>query len=157
MGILHLQERQRVRLFVRRDAYGRFFSCLVFVPRDRYNTRIGRRCRKSCSERSTAPTSSSTSASESVLARLHFIVYVAPGENPDYDASAIEERLAEATRSWTDNLYEALIEHFGEEQEASSSSTSTGTPSRRATVTASCPGPPWRTSPGSRSSNQRKT
>src|ERR687894_48243 len=40
MGILHLQERQRVRLFVRRDAYGRFFSCLVFVPRDRYNTQI---------------------------------------------------------------------------------------------------------------------
>ena len=29
-----------MRLFVRRDAYGRFFSCLVFVPRDRYNTRI---------------------------------------------------------------------------------------------------------------------
>src|SRR5215216_4238497 len=43
MGILHLQERQRVRLFVRRDAYGRFFSCLVFVPRDRYNTQIRRR------------------------------------------------------------------------------------------------------------------
>ena len=40
MGILHLQERQRVRLFVRRDVYGRFFSCLVFIPRDRYNTAI---------------------------------------------------------------------------------------------------------------------
>jgi glutamate dehydrogenase len=43
MGILHLQERQRVRLFVRRDTYGRFFSCLVFVPRDRYNTEIRQR------------------------------------------------------------------------------------------------------------------
>ena len=43
MGILHLQERQRVRLFVRRDTYGRFFSCLVFVPRDRYNTEIRER------------------------------------------------------------------------------------------------------------------
>src|SRR5919202_2187966 len=43
MGILHLQERQRVRLFVRHDTYGRFFSCLVFVPRDRYNTRIRER------------------------------------------------------------------------------------------------------------------
>src|SRR5918994_5692714 len=43
MGILHLQERQRVRLVVRRDTYGRFFSCLVFVPRDRYNTEIRER------------------------------------------------------------------------------------------------------------------
>src|SRR5688572_32831712 len=43
MGILHLQERQRVRFFVRRDTYGRFFSCLVFVPRDRYNTLIRER------------------------------------------------------------------------------------------------------------------
>ena len=43
MGILHLQERQRVRFFVRRDTYGRFFSCLVFVPRDRYNTVIRER------------------------------------------------------------------------------------------------------------------
>ena len=105
-----------MRLFVRRDAYGRFFSCLVFVPRDRYNTHQGedagnlaasvrrhqrRVQRPPLGVRAGAP---------------HFIVYVTPGENPDYDASAIEERLAEATRSWTDNLYEALIEHFGEER-----------------------------------------
>ncbi len=32
LGILHLGERQRVRLFVRRDRFGRFLSCLVFVP-----------------------------------------------------------------------------------------------------------------------------
>ena len=43
MGILHLQERQRTRVFVRRDTYGRFFSCLVFVPRDRYNTNVRER------------------------------------------------------------------------------------------------------------------
>src|SRR5439155_10296714 len=38
LGILHLGERQRVRLFVRRDTFGRFFSCLVYLPRDRFNT-----------------------------------------------------------------------------------------------------------------------
>ena len=37
-GILHLGERRRVRLFVRRDAFGRFFSCLVYLPRERFNT-----------------------------------------------------------------------------------------------------------------------
>ena len=38
LGILHLGERRRVRLFVRRDVFGRFLSCLVFIPRERFNT-----------------------------------------------------------------------------------------------------------------------
>ena len=38
MGMLALGERQRVRLFARRDPLDRFVSCLVFVPRDRFNT-----------------------------------------------------------------------------------------------------------------------
>ena len=37
IGILELGERQRVG-FVRQDRFGRFLSCLVFVPRDRFNT-----------------------------------------------------------------------------------------------------------------------
>ncbi len=117
MGILHLQERQHIRLFVRRDAYGRFFSCLVYVPRDRYNTEIRRRMQDILQRAfNSANAEFNVRLSESVLARLHFIIYVTPGEAPDYDVEEIEERLVEATRSWTDNLYDALIEHFGEEE-----------------------------------------
>src|SRR5215210_3414327 len=117
MGILHLQERQRVRLFVRRDTYGRFFSCLVFVPRDRYNTEIRERMQDILHRAfNGASVEFNVRLSESVLARLHFIIYTKPGEVPDYDTETIEERLVEATRSWTDNLYDALIEHFGEER-----------------------------------------
>ncbi|MEW6636967.1 MAG: NAD-glutamate dehydrogenase, partial [Actinomycetota bacterium] len=116
MGILHLQERQRVRLFVRRDTYGRFFSCLVFVPRERYNTEIRQRMQEIL-QRAFRGVSSEFNVrlSESVLARLHFTIYTTPGETPDYDVEDIEGRLAEATRSWTDNLYEALVESCGEE------------------------------------------
>ena len=117
MGILHLQERQHIRLFVRRDAYGRFFSCLVFVPRERYNTEIRERMQDILQTAFNGTNVEfNVRLSESVLARLHFTVYVTPGEVPDYNVDDIEERLVEATRSWTDNLYDALIEHFGEEQ-----------------------------------------
>ncbi|MCA1687735.1 MAG: NAD-glutamate dehydrogenase, partial [Actinobacteria bacterium] len=117
MGILQLQERQRVELFVRRDIYGRFFSCLVFVPRERYNTEIRRRMQDILQRAlGGANAEFNVRLSESVLARLHFIIYTRPDEVPDYDVDEIEERLVEATRSWTDNLYDALIEHFGEEQ-----------------------------------------
>src|ERR671911_2017255 len=116
MGILHLQERQRVRLFVRRDTYGRFFSCLVYVPRDRYNTDIRQRMQDILQEAFNGESAEfNVRLSESVLARLHFIIYTDPDEVPDYDVDEIEARLVEATRSWRDNLYEALIEQCGEE------------------------------------------
>ena len=37
VGVLHLQERARTALFVRYDPFGRFATCLIYVPRDRYN------------------------------------------------------------------------------------------------------------------------
>jgi glutamate dehydrogenase len=116
MGILHLQERQRVRFFVRRDTYGRFFSCLVFVPRDRYNTVIRERMQDILLRAfEGVNVEFNVRLSESVLARIHFIIYTKPGETPEYEEE-IERRLVETTRSWTDNLYDALIEHFGEER-----------------------------------------
>ena len=43
IGILNLQERQRIALFVRRDPLERFVSCLVYVPRERYDSALRRR------------------------------------------------------------------------------------------------------------------
>src|SRR6266852_3504094 len=40
LGILHLGERQRFRLFVRRDPFERFVTCLIYAPRERYTTDI---------------------------------------------------------------------------------------------------------------------
>ncbi|HEX5849390.1 MAG TPA: NAD-glutamate dehydrogenase domain-containing protein, partial [Rubrobacter sp.] len=117
MGVLHLQERQRVKLFVRRDTYGRFFSCLVFVPRDRYNTLIRERMQDILLWAFDGENVEyNVRLSESVLARIHFIIYTKPGDAPDYDGEDIERRLVETTRSWADSLYEALLEQCGEER-----------------------------------------
>lgn len=117
MGILHLQERQRVRLFVRRDDFGRFLSCLVFVPRERYNTTVRESMQDILLEAfGGTNVEYNVRLSESVLARLHFIIYTKPDEMPDYDVDEIEERLIEAVRSWTDSLHYALVERFGEER-----------------------------------------
>ena len=42
-GILGLQERHKLKLFCRRDIFGRFFSCLVYLPRDQYTQHSTRR------------------------------------------------------------------------------------------------------------------
>ena len=39
-GILNLQDRRRVKFFLRRDAFRRFYSCIVYVPREKYTTAI---------------------------------------------------------------------------------------------------------------------
>jgi glutamate dehydrogenase len=117
MGILHLGERQRLRLFARPDPFGRFFSMLVFVPRDRFNTENRRRIEAILR---TATGASSidytTRVSESVLVRLHFVAYVEAGAAPEFDAGEVEMMLVAATRSWADDLEEALVEELGEAQ-----------------------------------------
>jgi glutamate dehydrogenase len=119
LGILHLGERRRVRLFVRRDAFGRFLSCLVFLPLERYNTRVRRRIEQILKE-AFGGTSVDFEArvSESVLARLHVVVHTDPGGAREFDAATIEARLADATRTWSDDLHDALIEQLGEERGA---------------------------------------
>ena len=119
MGILHLGARQRVRLFTRRDTFDRFVSCLVFVPRDRFNTENRRRI-EGILRRATGAISIdySTHVSESVLVRLHYLAYVEPGTLPDLDERQTETLLVAATRSWGDDLEEALLDEYGEERGA---------------------------------------
>ena len=117
MGILHLQERQRVALFVRRDRLERFVSSLVYVPRDHFNTDLRRRMQAILETAFNGTiTAFYTQLADSVLARLHFIVKTTRGQIPDYDVKEIEARLIEAGRSWTDRLRQALIEGKGEER-----------------------------------------
>jgi glutamate dehydrogenase len=117
VGIVRLGERQRVRLFLRRDTFGRFLSCLVFVPRDRFNTDVRQRIQDILQDTLGGISSDyTTRISESVLARLHFIIHTKRGATSEYDVAEIEDRLVEATRSWTDDLHDALIEQCGEER-----------------------------------------
>jgi glutamate dehydrogenase len=116
-GIYSLQERQRTKLFVRRDAFRRFFSCLVFVPRDRYNTQVRERIQQILLEAfNGVGIESAVEMSESNLARVHFIVRTPQGIVPRVQVGAVERRIAEAVRTWPDLLREQLVERFGEEE-----------------------------------------
>ncbi len=114
-GILYLEHRQRIRLFMRRDSYGQFVSCLVFVPRERYSTDLRIRMEEILLEELRGSSVDvQTQVSDAPMARAQFIVHI-PGAGPvEGEAAAIEKRLAEASRNWDDNLHDALAEEFGE-------------------------------------------
>ena len=117
IGILHLQERQRLALFVRRDPFERFASCLVYVPRDRYDTTLRRRIQAILEAAYNGTCSGfTTQLTESVLARLHFIIRTEPGRVPAVEVGELEARLVQAARGWDDHLRDALLEAHGEEE-----------------------------------------
>jgi glutamate dehydrogenase len=114
-GMLALQERQRVALFVRPDRFGRFISAIVFVPRDRMDTRL----RQVIGDMIAAAYAGRLSTNyvqigDGPLARVHYIVATEPGAVPAVDVRALERALAEAARSFRDRLAEALVAEHGE-------------------------------------------
>ncbi len=105
MGILHLYDRPRVRLFVRRDPFDRFVSCLVFIPRERYDSDAARSAGRILAEGYGGRVSAwYPNFSDQPLARVHFIIGVTPGAHPAPDAKVLEAAVAEAVRTWSDRF-----------------------------------------------------
>ncbi|MFE1444051.1 NAD-glutamate dehydrogenase [Streptomyces sp. NPDC058739] len=122
-SVLYLQERRRLRLYLRQDEYGRYYSALVYLPRDRYTTGVRLRIIDILKEELGGVSVDFTAwNTESILSRLHFVVRVPPGtELPqlsDLDKERIEARLVEAARSWADGFADALNAELGEERAA---------------------------------------
>ncbi|MFC9680107.1 NAD-glutamate dehydrogenase [Streptomyces sp. NPDC056948] len=122
-SVLYLQERRRLRLYLRQDEYGRYYSALVYLPRDRYTTAVRLRIIEILKEELGGISVDFTAwNTESILSRLHFVVRVPQGtelpELSDSDKDRIEARLVEAARSWEDAFAEALNAELGEERAA---------------------------------------
>ncbi|HLS64624.1 MAG TPA: NAD-glutamate dehydrogenase domain-containing protein, partial [Ruania sp.] len=115
--VLHLAERRRSKLFLRRDEFGRFVSCLVYLPRDRYNTTVRLRVEAMLRETFGAEqVDHTTRVSESPLAQLHFVLRMPRDTSiPDVDTSALQTQLAAATRTWEENLLDELHDRPGED------------------------------------------
>lgn len=115
MGILQLQERKRIRLFIRKDSFGRYFSCLVYVPREIFTTELCYSMQEVLMYSLDGLESTFTTYfSDSVLARIHYLIRVNPKNTIEYNVKKIEQKLVAVARSWTDELKTHLIHEFGE-------------------------------------------
>ena len=115
MGLLALQEQQHVRLFVRRDLYGRSVSLLVALPRDRFNADVRRKLQDLFLARFAGSSIDyHLSITESGLAQIHFTVHIAKGEIPEVAFDELERDVAEISRTWDDRLFARLEELYGD-------------------------------------------
>jgi glutamate dehydrogenase len=117
MGILVNGYRKRTRLFVRSDRYGRFLSCLVYVPRENYSAEVRERTQQILMQAFNGTSSEFTlHLSNSALARVLITVRTKPGSVPGFDVREIEKRIVKAARRWEDDLHDALVARLGEER-----------------------------------------
>ena len=116
MAIAQLQERRRVRLFARTELFGRFVTCMVYMPRERYNTDT-RTGIQDLLLRAYGGSSAdwSTDITESVLSRTLFHIRVDSGVVNEVDTSALEVEIQELLYDWHDEFGEELINEFGED------------------------------------------
>ncbi|MBV7525658.1 MULTISPECIES: NAD-glutamate dehydrogenase [Pseudomonas] len=115
MSIVQIQERNKIRVFLRKDPYGRFCYCLAYVPRDIYSTEVRQKIQQVLMDRLKASDCEFwTFFSESVLARVQLILRVDPKNRLDIDPLLLEKEVVQACRSWQDDYAALTVESFGE-------------------------------------------
>ncbi|MGB0099048.1 MAG: NAD-glutamate dehydrogenase, partial [Nocardioides sp.] len=114
---MQARERRQLRLFIRRDTYGRYVSVLVYLPRDRYNTTVRERFVQLLKDQLGGGSVEFTvRLTESTTARVHFVVHPPKGATvQEVDAADLERRMQEASRSWRDDFTIAVLGEFGEQ------------------------------------------
>jgi glutamate dehydrogenase len=105
LGVLHLDDRPKVRLFARRDPFDRFVSVLLFVPRERYDSDVRSRAGRILAQAFKGRVSAYyPSFSDAPLARVHYILGVDPGNHAEPDLALVEAEIAQAARTWGDRF-----------------------------------------------------
>ena len=116
LGILQLQERRRVALFVRRDPVERFATCLVFVPRERFDATLSERIAGllAAAWQGEVTSTAVTAGKESALAQVLYTLKLAAPGTPTPDLADLERQLTDAATSWSDRLRHSLQNRLGE-------------------------------------------
>ncbi len=115
LGVLSLQERQRTRLFIVREPFRRFYTCLVYLPRERYSREVRLAIQGILVEAlGGTDVVFDTQFSESILARMHFVIRVPVGLEARFDIDDLESRIVEVATTWQDGLRKALFAQVDE-------------------------------------------
>jgi len=123
-GVLHLLDRPRARVFLRRDRFNRFATALVYIPKDRYDTdvRVGAGQVIARAYRGEVE-SFQPQLGEGQLARVLFVISDIDKTRPNPDERQLDADIAALTRTWEDEYTRSLLrsERFdlGAREEAS--------------------------------------
>ena len=109
-GILHLLDRPRARVFLRRDRFNRFVTALAYVPKDRYDTTARERIGEMIARAYGGQVESfQPQLGEAQLARVLFVIGEIDKARPSPSATALDGEIAALTRTWDDRYHDTLM------------------------------------------------
>ena len=115
MGIVSLEARPQVRLFVRHDPFERFILAMIYVPRERFSTGLRQEIVRVLERAYGGQFASfNTQIGEGPLARLTVLIRTNPGAIPALDQPALEKEISSLANLWGEALRDAVIALTGE-------------------------------------------
>ena len=119
VSILRLQERPRIALYTRSDPFGRYISCLVYVPRERYETKLRLKLQNVLEQQLGGKcTIYKVSQDDSPLSRVLYQIDInALGKIPKFSNEKLEEALIEAGQNWPDRLNETIEDNIDDPEQ----------------------------------------
>ncbi|MGN7502937.1 MAG: NAD-glutamate dehydrogenase [Alphaproteobacteria bacterium] len=111
-SILRLQERERIALYTRPDPFGRYISCLVYIPRSRYSTRMRLKFQRILeAELGGECTNYKSQIDDSSLCRVLYTIHHKKRNAPKFDNCEIERKLQEVGKLWRERLTQTLLDN----------------------------------------------
>lgn len=120
IAIWRIYERRVVKVFMNADSFDKFVSCIIYVPRESYDTSLLERIQKTIGEQLDAEDSefSAQFLFESVLVRIHMVFQVRSKKYLEVDCAQLEETVAKLTHDWCEEFAIAATEAWGEQDGA---------------------------------------
>lgn len=115
-GIVAISGRSVVRLFVRNDKFSRFVSCLIFIPKDNFNTALSEKVQQHIAAAYNGEVSDVfVQIADSNLTRLHLVIRT-DKQVSNVNVDKLEEEIIEICRVWNDDLKDEIVANFSDEE-----------------------------------------
>lgn len=116
IGIWQIQERRVIRVFMHADPFDKFVSCVVYLPRESFNTSARIKIQQAIGVELDAEESEFTThfLPESVLVRIHLVYQLRNKKYLQVACEQLEQLVALITRDWGDGFVEEAELHWGE-------------------------------------------
>jgi glutamate dehydrogenase len=115
-SIVRILERRHVRLFYRKDHYNRYYSCMVYLPKDLYNSALLHKIEKILmNELGGVSVTHAPHFLESTNCRIDYQVRLDLNKPlVEVDIAEVEAKIIAASRNWRDDFSLALNERYDE-------------------------------------------
>lgn len=118
-GIANLQNKNKLKLLTRVDPYQRFVSCLVYVPRHKFNSQLRQKIQQVLTQAYHGVSSGfSTEYDDSSHARVHVHVRTVPGRAHIPNTEQVQAQLSSLLIDWQDDYKVKLNQTLGLTQSA---------------------------------------